>query len=89
MLTVPGAVHKSSGCVLKTKGRAWLLERACPHRSIEKAIAACVGSSCSTSEADIVLGLRSYVGGIEAPCTPPLLCPIWPAPKHSRPALRP
>lgn len=60
---------------LHAKGRAWLLQHACPHRSIDKAVAACLGSTCTASEADIVAGLSSYIGEIDRLCVPTLLCP--------------
>jgi hypothetical protein len=61
---------------LGVKGRSWLLVHMCPHREIDKAIGACLGSQCDASEANILQGLQSYASEMENLVTPSLLHPF-------------
>lgn len=61
---------------LNSKGRQWLLDNVCPHRAIDKAIAACLGSTCQAPDLDIIQGLTSYIHEMEVLHSPSLLLRI-------------
>jgi len=66
-------VEQVIACGLKSKGRDWLLQGACPFRDMDKAVANCLGSSCDASETSIREGLASYIREMDRLHDPSLL----------------
>lgn len=63
---------------LHQHGRDWLLKHVCPFRTLDTAVAMCMGSACSASHADMQAGFTSYIGEIQALRTPSLIAKLKP-----------
>jgi hypothetical protein len=53
---------------LDLMGFEQLRERVCPHRTIDKMVAAVFGSTCQTTESDVRQGLNSYIRAARTDC---------------------
>jgi hypothetical protein len=69
------SLHRRVICLEQVVGEAllqnriaWLRTKICPHKDIDTAMAAIIGSRCDASETSVLEGLRSYVNSLSEQC---------------------
>ena len=62
--------------LLNINGLEWVRQKICPHRDLDRAVQAILGSSCNASEESVREALSSYIKDLHADCVE-LLAPAY------------